>query len=74
MLEIKRVRKNVFPYRDLAPGQVFLRENYPGCVYYSYIDKDGNCTAVDLTNGEEANKIDTDERIECINSRLTLLE
>lgn len=72
MLKIERKEKNVFPFKELAPMELFYRDDDKENVYYSYFDSNGAFTAVNLTTGEEANSLSNGEIITRIQGTLTI--
>ena len=71
MLKIERDKKNIFPFKELAPMELFYREADKD-IYYSYFDSNGMFTAVNLSTGEEANNLSTVEMITRIQGTLTI--
>lgn len=72
MLEIIKQDKTIFPFGNLTPKQLFLRQGRSGSVYYSFINQNGELTVIDLANGEEDDCIPVTENIEVINGKLII--
>ena len=73
MLKIEKKEKNVFPFNELAPMELFYREDDRQDVYYSFIDCRGIATAINLTTGEEPDDLAGDELVIKIQGTLTIL-
>lgn len=70
MLKIKYAQN--MPFLQLAPNELFCREEEKQSIYYSFLDKNGSFTAVNLTTGEEAKKLSPNEVVIRIQGTLTI--
>lgn len=71
MLKIERDKKNIFPFKELAPMELFYREADKD-IYYSYFDSNGMFTAVNLSTGKGAEDLLTTEIVTRIQGTLTI--